>query len=752
MVYSSLNSSLMMNSLPHLLISKMLDLDTPTINEKMCDYLTQDGVVETLCSFLSLPPLSSEANSDETQLTPDQILSTPLSEIFPLLTYENTHREREWEHQSLKRSYQVHQIIRSNSKTCREFIVKTVDRLVESLLRVFDPRCEGNFYHVAGCLTYLCQFFGNTVHSVVGQNQFMNVLLEYIHEPAIPGLLITLIKTAPQSTFKVQEFYGDCGLWPLAVEEIEGDQFCFGTLFPGEAQTNFLHSIVQKIHNPCTPEEDATALIEFLQMLVSSVYLLEHCAQLFGAMNGYFFNSLFAVLLNTEGQYARVRQAAVGQFLSAFAVIASCEAYSLPVAGKIVSRRCIAHLTWHVFAPALFVHLEALAALLLNDQSEKLDGYPKSCAFSAYFVPQRFTTFRLDLLTLLETALQYCPFAAARLLPTAALAHQLVLWFCAYPHNNMFHTLFVKVMAALVGTQAEPVLREVFANKFLSRLLKLFAEEEQAKGSRHGHLLNFFNVLRLHAEHLPPTAFFASYLLSHDLWKQTLPLIISETLKMLKISPELCLLARETEAPFWWRPIHEELSNAGAEPSVQSQDDSASGLRRPRHSHKKKGDVPPLPLPDVAAAETELPDIDQLLLEIESAGNTPRPHHPPGPEGKPQELECSMEMDCPTATTGREESGGKGVAADVLSCLGPDSSFAALLGFTPEWAARESEIRANWRRVYAFVLEKLESAGVVLPDPTEEVPSTPKKKKKKKSKKKTATPNDDEGTTTMEVV
>jgi len=87
----------------------------------------------------------------------------------------------------------------------------------------------------------------------------------------------------------------------------------------------------------------------------------------------------------------------------------------------------------------------------------------------------------------------------------------------AYPNNDFYHILFFEMLQAAILEHHEATLRLILQkSKFLSRAVSSLSSHQS------GLICNALNLLLLRSQSLPPSAFLAQYLGSHDGWKASL--------------------------------------------------------------------------------------------------------------------------------------------------------------------------------------------------------------------------------------
>jgi hypothetical protein len=135
----------------------------------------------------------------------------------------------------------------------------------------------------------------------------------------------------------------------------------------------------------------------------------------------------------------------------------------------------------------------------------------------------------------------------------------LIAWVFEYAHNNIYHTMFYRILFAVLRQNNETCLRNIFKNcRLVTYLIDAFEPFEEAfekeyeeshditMGDKHserlirlslkdrnalrGLLINSCNAIRLQVSCLPPTSFLRNYLHSHSAWNEFLPSLRMDTL------------------------------------------------------------------------------------------------------------------------------------------------------------------------------------------------------------------------------
>eukprot|EP00762_Andalucia_godoyi_P002032 ANDGO_02510.mRNA.1 hypothetical protein SDRG_09426 len=165
----------------------------------------------------------------------------------------------------------------------------------------------------------------------------------------------------------------------------------------------------------------------------------------------------------------------------------------------------------------------------LHETKKKLRDAGKhdvGVVLSAYRVEIGFGTVRLALIELLNEFVN-CQVGALDRIPTRAW-ECMVSWFFSYRFNNLFLVRFTHLLTTAVHENHVQTLKTVLANcKFLSRAVRHYAEI--AKTDTRGCVVQLFNLMRLRADTMSPTQFLRNYLVTHNQWREFLPILRQHT-------------------------------------------------------------------------------------------------------------------------------------------------------------------------------------------------------------------------------
>ena len=113
-------------------------------------------------------------------------------------------------------------------------------------------------------------------------------------------------------------------------------------------------------------------------------------------------------------------------------------------------------------------------------------------------------------------------------------------WFCAYPHSNLYHHVYVQIFSHVLSSGCEKAVKGIIkrAKKkrkkadigFLSRIMRHYGDGD-ANSSVRGHILHCLNIVRLRAQLATPTSALNSYLRDLQEWREFQPTLEEETIR-----------------------------------------------------------------------------------------------------------------------------------------------------------------------------------------------------------------------------
>ena len=182
-------------------------------------------------------------------------------------------------------------------------------------------------------------------------------------------------------------------------------------------------------------------------------------------------------------------------------------------------------------------------ALEASDSSRS--GPQAECKYSSYVVRQPFSYHRYMLVKVVVAVAVDGGTEVLDKFPTEAV-RKLCQWFLKYPHNNLFHTQFVKFFAAVIqqGDGDHPLAKFMLQKcKILTKFIDALTSETQehdgqpavsngtgnqsSRGCERldvsGHVLQLLNLVREKSRNLSQQSYLCAYLRSHDSWRSFEP-------------------------------------------------------------------------------------------------------------------------------------------------------------------------------------------------------------------------------------
>jgi len=496
----------------------MLELDEPVITPKMVDFLLQDGVVETLISFITLinkgpRPMSSESP------TPELITSYKTT---VLLTAE------------------------SPSNELMAVITRKVGVMAKAAFDIFRPDSAGSFYHayrLIDCLLRCCPAeFYDAISSDGRLYDRMASLLHYIGYAPVPDIFVCIITLAPIA--RSSSLFSACAKsrW---------------TFFEHLSEWTMILRIAEVVVRPkefcclkdgVSLEEHSSCAAQLLQEL-SEKLSLEETGEILLHPLGYTTEILdYLVFTGVNPNIVEpIRRASLK--LLCFLLKRSAEPELLCMVSTPGREQpvpmCVPNRMHHL-RDLMVEHLTAILGevfrILINYDSadglspEKLEAEKALPAVThiGYSVAKPFTTMRL---LLFEFAV--CMVEASE---TVALAipvelwTTLMTWILRYAYNNIFHAYFYRLLFAVLRQNNDEVLKVLFQKARLMTFLldtyynfpqreddllpKICDQELRCRDICRGLMLNSLNAVRLQAASLPPEAFLRQFLEVHMQWDE----------------------------------------------------------------------------------------------------------------------------------------------------------------------------------------------------------------------------------------
>mmetsp|Transcript_295 Transcript_295/g.661 ORF Transcript_295/g.661 Transcript_295/m.661 type:complete len:952 (-) Transcript_295:9-2864(-) len=551
------------------LLNKMLELEEPTISAKMVDFLLQAGVCESLTNFITQVgttrrPYPHESNSAE-----------------------------------LKYSYRATMLLSVDepSDALLNFLSKKARVIAQCMFDIFRDDSAGSFYHAARVLECLLRVYPGEVYQGLNADglleERMTSILRYIGYPPVGDLVVILVALTPVP--RSSPVYSSCSK----------SRFTF---FEGLANWDFMLRLAKIIVYPsdyCRVDEYITAelhcaaasqtfneLVEklssedmaevLLQPLGSSPELLKGFVdRATGMADGVKDEAAAALETSDPDMFLTSRQSSLRMlsFLlkkssnpqnSYFVMNPQGQPVQTLVPNRLYPLRpvMVSYLATRI-KDLEHVMVETTVAAQSSDKSgseEGNEGGAVVVAHPGHVCSVPFSSYRSQLVELFVLLVEASSSGAeysgsvnfCEEVPVE-LWKCLIFWVFEYAHNNIYHTMFYRILFSVLRQNNEICLRNVFKNcRLVTYLIDAFEPFDDAfekeydestnitmgdKTSEHklvitlkdrnalrGVLINLCNAIRLQVSSLPPTSFLRNYLHSHSAWNEFVPILLKDTL------------------------------------------------------------------------------------------------------------------------------------------------------------------------------------------------------------------------------
>jgi len=284
--------------------------------------------------------------------------------------------------------------------------------------------------------------------------------------------------------------------------------------------------IGEKIYSPEQPSSPYVA--DFFVKLLEKLSSFEMSGILFISLcrSSVFVDGLFKVATSTDNVFPLEQKQACASVLRELLLKSGEKMFEHADFAKPMPNMLSAvHDKLHDHSKAFIVPL--CEALISMDAQKKENSIP----FSAFIVKRAFGLYRFNMVEILTDLIICAPEILDKV--PQQLWRVLGSWFVEYSHNNLYHSLFYKVVQIIVRenhVDSQQALLKQY--KFLSRVIEHYKGIEQTDAR--GFILLIANTLRLGSDLQPPSGWLRHYLLSHDPWKQFLPILRHDTEMQLK--------------------------------------------------------------------------------------------------------------------------------------------------------------------------------------------------------------------------
>lgn len=525
------------------LISRFLEQQRPMLTSRMKDFLVEDGVPETLLSFVS--------RLNEVPTQEDNSAKKP--KVRPLNPGNNE--------EVIRKSFNVMEIFINPMNDLDSLLQDKLDVVLRELFKIFHANSSGNFHHFNKIMEQLLVRAPVETTQILVSENLLWVMFDYLIESPIVDSVI--------------------------------DIFCCG--FPKQSDTiQFYKSLVDakvfdKIGERIYSKGQLGALYvaEFFIKLLEKLSSFEMSGILFISLcrSSTFVDGLFKVATSIDDTYPFEQRHACAMVLREL-LLKSGEKmfehadYTRPMPNMLSA----VHDKLHDHAKAFVV---PLVEVLINLDAQKKEN---AIPFSAFTVKRPFGLYRFCLVEILTDLIICAPEILDKL--PQQIWRVLGSWFVEYCHNNLYHSLFYKIIQIIVRenhVESQQALLKQY--RFLTRVIEHYRSNDPTDAR--GFILLIANTLRLGSDLQLPSGWLRHYLLSHDPWKQFLPILRHDTEMQLKRYNDITSDMIDGEEEGFDEDLEIDLGSAyarslGFEEEAPGESPSPTRKRKPKKKKSKK--------------------------------------------------------------------------------------------------------------------------------------------------------------------
>jgi len=473
------------------LLQKFLDQERPLLTSKMRDFFLEDGVTESLMSFVSrIDPEQSEKQAEEANANkkPAAPQSRPLNPPG--------------EEEDVKRSFNVMEIFVNPMHDLYSFLPEKLPVILRELFKVFNPNSHGNFYHFNKILEQLLVRTPSATTKALLNENLLWQMLDFLHEtPIIDTLIETFSIGFPRQSDTIQ-FYKSL------------------------ADHKMFDRIGEKIYGK--PNHGASFVGEFFVKLMEKLSSIEMSGILFISLcrTSSFIDGLFSVI-ERENDFPFSQRQACASVLRELLLKSGQKVFEQVDFTKPLPNMLSAiHDKLHDYAK---VHVVALCNIIIKmDNSESPQP---ELLLQSYTVKRPFGFYRLMLTDVLSDLIVCAPEVLDKL--PIEIWRVLSTWFLEYRYNNLYHFHFWKIYQLIIRDNHVESQKALFKNyKFLTNMIQHYTSNEQS-GSR-GFIIVMCNTLRFASDLQSAEGFLRHFLISHSSWKNFVTQLRTDTLQQQK--------------------------------------------------------------------------------------------------------------------------------------------------------------------------------------------------------------------------
>ena len=464
---------------------------------------------------------------------------------------------KDLEEKAIKQSYWISKLL-SEDIVAAKVMTKTYDRrFVSTLMSCFRAGAPCHLPHVAVILSALLRGCNDVVTSILAESTssclvHFTALCEFADVPMVSGLIQDTVclpaplpghpsvPCSPELQQMLKQRLAECDVWSVFVRTIVSSDVTISKSIA--AADCFMSSLKRAAVSPHA-EPLAKSLADSASRLVAN--LLSHCHE---------------TLIHSRETPANENEVTrlglcIDSLLSLLewtkppTVDAPSTASYQSFGGSIVMRAPnVLHSAFSATLGSLVEHRVLLFDLLKRQLATTLEN--PSVRHTGYITSVPFSTTRLNLIHILHIML--VPVAPGDDVHLDLPVHVIEeipddLWrllgslFCAYPHSNLYHHVFVQIFSFVLASGSDKAVKAIIkrAKKkkkkvdvgFISRCLRHYCDEDKNSSVR-GHILKCLNIVRLRAQTSSIDSALCTYLRDLQEWREFLPKLEEETLRM----------------------------------------------------------------------------------------------------------------------------------------------------------------------------------------------------------------------------
>eukprot|EP00598_Pedospumella_elongata_P007550 CAMPEP_0184969154 /NCGR_PEP_ID=MMETSP1098-20130426/1988_1 /TAXON_ID=89044 /ORGANISM="Spumella elongata, Strain CCAP 955/1" /LENGTH=692 /DNA_ID=CAMNT_0027490891 /DNA_START=155 /DNA_END=2233 /DNA_ORIENTATION=+ len=518
------------------LLNKMLELEQPTITVKMIDFLLQEGVCDSLMSFITLN-------------APDSVRPAPT----------DTHSA------ALKKSYRAVILLSPDNPTeaLNSFLSKKAALITKRIFDIFLMDSAGSFYHSYRLLESLLRCYPSEVFEGLCSDgkakERITNMLRFIGFPPVCELLVMLLALTPVP--RTGTLYTACSKnrW-IFLDEMNN--------------WNFMLQIAKVVANPdqhcalnsfVNADQHSTAAAQLLQEIIEKISLEESGESLLVPIgsNSEIIDTLMDGIVKPRVNTADGMRRSCARmicFMLRRAADMEILCYNHHPNGAPPSATYVPNRLFNL-RESIVNHVRARLTdvLTLMHTFDSFHHEHKTAhKYSNYEVAKPFTSLRAMAIEVIVLMVESEETVASAIL-TVDTWKLFITWVLQYAHNNVFHALFYRIVFAVLRQEQEDAQRVLFQKaKFASFLIENFlpysvgitkdavkaaatAADKDLVARRiacRGLIMNCANAIRLqiNSQATAPgnSVYLKNFFQTHPTWKDFQPKLATATEQQLK--------------------------------------------------------------------------------------------------------------------------------------------------------------------------------------------------------------------------